>query len=309
MSVLSVSGLTKRFGSLTAVRDVSFSVDEGEMFGLIGPDGAGKTTLIRLLASLYVPDAGWGTVAGYRLREEYREVRRNIGYMPERFSLYPDLTVEENLAFSASLFGVSVRESKAFIAPVYSQIEPFASRRAGKLSGGMKQKLALSCALIHRPRLLLLDEPTRGVDPVARSEFWQLLAQLRKQDIAIVVATSYMDEATLCSRVALCHGGSFLKQDTPDALRASFGEPLYKLDASPRYRALLAARRQPDVARCYAFGDVTHLVFRHPEVDLDAFSRHLEYEGCMVRGLTPVQATIEDCFMQQTSGDYGTEPH
>lgn len=194
-NAIEVSGLTKRYGTVTALDGVSFRVGRGELFGLIGPDGAGKTTLFRLLTTLLVPDAGFAAVDGFDTVRDYRRIRERVGYMPGRFSLYPDLSVEENLAFFAALFGVEIRDNYELIAPIYSQIEPFRTRRAGKLSGGMKQKLALCCALVHRPSVLLLDEPTTGVDAVSRSEFWDMLSELKRRGISILVSTPYMDEA------------------------------------------------------------------------------------------------------------------
>lgn len=200
-NAIEVSGLTKRYGTVTALDGVSFRVGRGELFGLIGPDGAGKTTLFRLLTTLLVPDAGFAAVDGFDTVRDYRRIRERVGYMPGRFSLYPDLSVGENLAFFAALFGVEIRDNYELIAPIYSQIEPFRTRRAGKLSGGMKQKLALCCALVHRPSVLLLDEPTTGVDAVSRSEFWDMLSELKRRGISILVSTPYMDEARRCDRI------------------------------------------------------------------------------------------------------------
>ena len=215
--------LVKRYGKLTALDRVSFEVGRGELFGMIGPDGAGKTTLFRLLTTLLVPDGGEATVDGLDIVADYKEIRRRVGYMPGRFSLYPDLTIEENLAFFAALFGVAIEDDYDLIAPIYRQIEPFRKRRAGKLSGGMKQKLALCCALIHRPSVLFLDEPTTGVDAVSRSEFWDMLAGLRVQGISMLVSTPYMDEAGRCDRVALINGGKILEIDTPQRIVEGFG--------------------------------------------------------------------------------------
>ncbi len=215
---ITISNVTKRYGTLTALDGVSFEVGRGELFGLIGPDGAGKTTLFRLLTTLMKPDEGTAQVEGLDIVNDYKEIRNIVGYMPGKFSLYQDLTVEENLKFFASLFGGTVEENYDLIAPIYSQIEPFRERRAGRLSGGMKQKLALSCALIHRPKVLFLDEPTTGVDAVSRSEFWDMLAGLREYGITILVSTPYMDEAGRCDRIALINEGRILKIDTPDAI-------------------------------------------------------------------------------------------
>lgn len=218
---ISISGITKRYGSLTALDNVSFEVGRSELFGLIGPDGAGKTTLFRLLTTLMRPDSGSAKVEGYDIVEDYREIRNIVGYMPGKFSLYQDLTVEENLNFFASIFGSTIEGNYDLIAPIYSQIEPFRKRRAGKLSGGMKQKLALSCALIHRPKVLFLDEPTTGVDAVSRSEFWDMLAGLKNHGISILVSTPYMDEAGRCDRIALINEGRIMRIDTPERITDS----------------------------------------------------------------------------------------
>lgn len=216
---ISINDVTKNYGSICALDNVSFEVEKGELFGLIGPDGAGKTTLFRILTTLLVPDSGTVTVEGLDAIKDYKRIRSIVGYMPGRFSLYQDLSVEENLEFFASIFGVDVKDNYDIIAPIYSQIEPFAKRRAGKLSGGMKQKLALSCALIHRPQVLFLDEPTTGVDAVSRSEFWDMLAGLKQYGISILVSTPYMDEAGRCDRIALINEGKVLKIDTPENIK------------------------------------------------------------------------------------------
>lgn len=211
-----IDRLSKSYGSVDALNEVSFEVSKGELFGLIGPDGAGKTTLFRLLTTLILPDAGTAKVEGLDMIDDYKEIRKIVGYMPGKFSLYQDLSVEENLSFFASIFGTTIEENYELIAPIYSQIEPFKKRKAGKLSGGMKQKLALSCALIHKPAVLFLDEPTTGVDAVSRSEFWDMLHGLREYGISILVSTPYMDEAKKCDRIALINEGRILKIDTPE---------------------------------------------------------------------------------------------
>ena len=221
---INVEHISKSYGSVHALSDVSFTVSKGELFGIIGPDGAGKTTLFRLLTTLLRPDQGHATVCGLDIIKDYRKLRRMVGYMPGRFSLYPDLTVEENMEFFASLFGTTIKENYSLVAPIYSQIEPFKTRKAGKLSGGMKQKLALSCALIHKPAVLFLDEPTTGVDVVSRIEFWDMLQNLRQQGITIVVSTPYMDEAQRCGRVALINKGCIMGIDTPQAIISLSGQ-------------------------------------------------------------------------------------
>ncbi len=216
------SGIAKSFGTTQALNDISFSVNESEIFGFIGPDGAGKTTLFRIITTLLVPDKGNMKVFGMDSYPDYKELRKNIGYMPGRFSLYQDLSVEENLNFYATVFGTTVEENYDLISDIYSHIEPFKKRLAGKLSGGMKQKLALSCALIHKPRLLVLDEPTTGVDAVSRSEFWDMLGRLKEYNITIIVSTPYMDEAIRCDRVALIQDGKILSIDTPQNIQGRF---------------------------------------------------------------------------------------
>lgn len=296
-SLIDIRGLTKDYGRTTALREVTFSVPEGSIFGLIGPDGAGKTTLYRILATLLTPDRGTATVAGLDVVREFRQLRTLIGYMPERFSLYPDLTVDENLHFFASLFGVKVRDHFDLIAPIFSQLARFPDRRAGALSGGMKQKLALSCALIHRPRILLLDEPTTGVDAVSRSEFWGMLATLREKGITILVSTSYMDEAARCDRIALLHRGRILGIDTPTRLTARLGDPLYAASAGEMYPLLLALRSMPGVKDCYTFGATLHVV-ADEGFDPDGTEAALRRQGLADVRIRPVKATIEDLFIK-----------
>lgn len=299
MDAIVTDRLTKRYGAVTALDEVSLAVARGELFGLIGPDGAGKTTLFRLLTTLLTPDQGRAEVDGLDIVRDYKQIRSRVGYMPGRFSLYPDLSVEENLAFFAALFGVGVRDNYDLIAPIYSQIEPFRKRRAGKLSGGMKQKLALCCALVHRPSVLLLDEPTTGVDPVSRSEFWDMLGVLKDEGISVLVSTPYMDEAARCDRVALCDRGRMLEIDTPQGVVAGFGEPLYALHGEDMYGLLLAARRSPRVKECYTFGAVHHLIpaggFSEAE-----FLGEMTAAGCRGVTLAPAQPGIEDVFMKLT---------
>lgn len=296
-SLIDIRGLTKDYGRTSALREVTFSVPEGTIFGLIGPDGAGKTTLYRILATLLTPDRGTATVAGLDVVREFRQLRTLIGYMPERFSLYPDLTVDENLHFFASLFGVKVRDHFDLIAPIFSQLARFPDRRAGALSGGMKQKLALSCALIHRPRILLLDEPTTGVDAVSRSEFWGMLATLREKGITILVSTSYMDEAARCDRIALLHRGRILGIDTPTRLTARLGDPLYAASAGEMYPLLLALRGMPGVKDCYTFGATLHVV-ADEGFDPDGTEAALRRQGLADVRIRPVKATIEDLFIK-----------
>ena len=296
-----VKGLTKRFGEVVAVDDVSFAVGTNETFGFIGPDGAGKTTLFRMLVTLLVPDAGTARVLGLDAVSQLWELRRHLGYMPGRFSLYPDLSVEENLRFFASVFGTTIEREYEQIAPIYSQLEAFKDRRAAALSGGMKQKLALCCALVHRPRLLLLDEPTTGVDAVSRREFWELLARLKETGLTIVVSTPYMDEARRCDRVALIQHGRLLAVDTPRAITESFGRPLFAVSATNRYGALQVVREFPETASVYPFGEKLHYtdrrVDRSPEAIADDLRQFALSRGLSELAVSPIAPTIEDVFM------------
>lgn len=294
---IALEGISKHYGKTTALHDVTFSVPEGSMFGLIGPDGAGKSTLYRILTTLIPPDSGTATVAGLDVRTDYRKIRTEIGYMPERFSLYPDLTVSENLNFFASLFGVRVQDNYDLIAPFFNQLAKFPHRRAGALSGGMKQKLALGCALIHRPKILLLDEPTTGVDAVSRSEFWDMLATLRQKGITILVSTSYMDEAERCERIALINAGRILKVDTPQRLVEGIGERLYNASAGEMYPLLMALRSMPEISNCYTFGATLHVVAGEG-FDAARITADLQRQGLTDVHLSPARGNIEDLFIK-----------
>ena len=295
MSAIIVENISKSFGKIKALDSVSFQVNRGELFGLIGPDGAGKTTLFRLLTTLLYPDEGKVTVDGYDSVQDYLKIRQHVGYMPGRFSLYQDLTVEENLKFFAALFGVEVEESYDLVAPIYRQIEPFKNRRAGKLSGGMKQKLALSCALIHRPSVLFLDEPTTGVDAVSRTEFWDMLADLKAKGITILVSTPYMDEASRCDRIALCNEGRILSIDTPTEIVQGFDAPLYAVSAKNMYQLLQQIRQCPGVLRCYPFGESHHVVVNEC-LDVETLKSELSrLEDFRISRISP---TIEDMFIK-----------
>ena len=295
MSAIEVHNLSKSYGKVQALDNVSFSVERGELFGLIGPDGAGKTTLFRLLTTLLNPDSGSAEVDGCDTAKDYLAIRSRVGYMPGRFSLYPDLSVEENLQFFAALFGVTIEDSYDLIAPIYKQIEPFRTRRAGKLSGGMKQKLALSCALIHRPTVLFLDEPTTGVDAVSRSELWDMLSGLKERGITILVSTPYMDEASRCDRIALCNEGRILKIDTPEGIVRGFDKQLYGISAKNMFALLEKARTADGVEDCYPFGEKHHLVARE-EFDEAKFVAQLgDIEGLQIIRTAP---TIEDMFIK-----------
>lgn len=301
-NAVETQGLTKSYGKLVALDHVSLSVPEGSLFGLIGPDGAGKTTLYQILTTLLSPDEGNAIVAGLDVAKDYRRLRAEIGYMPERFSLYPDLTVMENLRFFAALFGVDIKDSLDLIAPVFGQLKEFPNRMAKALSGGMKQKLALSCALIHRPRVLLLDEPTTGVDAVSRSEFWKMLGRLKDMGITVLVSTSYMDEADRCEYVALMNRGKILDVNTPKKLMEGLGRNLYNASAKEMYPLLEALRSMPDVEDCYTFGATLHVVateaFR-PEVAVN----RLRQEGLTDVRVYPAKGNIEDLFIKLTKED------
>ena len=295
--VIESIGVGKKFGATQALKDISFEVNESEIFGFIGPDGAGKTTLFRIIATLLLPDEGKMKVLGLDAITGFKELRSNIGYMPGRFSLYQDLSVEENLNFYATVFGTTVQENYDLISDIYSHIEPFKKRLAGKLSGGMKQKLALSCALIHKPRLLVIDEPTTGVDAVSRSEFWNMLAKLRKYKITIIVSTPYMDEAMKCDRVALIQDGRVLSIDTPQKIREGFSKKLFRIRAEDKYRLLIALRRYPNTNTAYPFGDSMHATFidNAPGDSLPGF---LESEGISGVTIEESGAGIEDRFLE-----------
>ena len=294
-------GLVRRFGEVTAVREVSLSVEPGELYGVIGPDGAGKTTLFRLLVTLLLPDAGAARVLGRDVVAALWELRTRIGYMPGRFSLYPDLSVRENLEFFAALFGTTVAAARDTIAPIWVQLEPFAARRAGALSGGMKQKLALCCALVHRPEILFLDEPTTGVDAVSRREFWDLLARLRGEGLPIVVSTPYMDEAVRCDRVSLMQGGKFLVTDRPAAIGRAYPRPLVAVRGPDVLRLLGALRRFPQAAAVWPFGEALHYTDARAgapsELVLAELDAHLRGAGLTGVSLAPMAAGIEDAFM------------
>lgn len=294
---ISIHNLSKSYGDIRALQDVSFEVQEGELFGLIGPDGAGKSTLYRILTTLLPPDSGHASVGGYDTVRQYREIRRSIGYMPQQFSLYRHLTVKENLNFFASIFGVKVSDNFDLIAPIFSQLSQFPNRKAGALSGGMKQKLALSCALIHRPKILLLDEPTTGVDAISRSEFWEMLATLRSHGITIMVSTSYMDEAQRCERIALMSGGRILAIDTPKALESNIDENLYAASATNMFMLLKALQQMPEVEHCYTFGATIHIVAR-PDFDPLRAKHTLSEAGLHDVTLSRIGGDIEDLFIK-----------
>jgi len=301
MVAVSVKNITKTYGKekLLAVDNISFSVDKGEIFGLIGPDGAGKTSLFRMLTTLLLPDSGTAAVDGFDTVKDYREIRSRVGYMPGKFSLYQDLSVEENLNFFATVFNTTIEENYSLIEDIYVQIEPFKNRRAGALSGGMKQKLALCCALIHKPSVLFLDEPTTGVDPVSRKEFWEMLKRLKAQGITIVVATPYMDEAASCDRIALMQGGKILSIDTPANISAGYPDQLYAVKSN-RMSAMIQALNQYDkVLSCFGFGEYAHVaVAKKNGLKAGELIAFLEKKGMEAVEVVPVEASIEDCFIK-----------
>ena len=301
-NVIETCGLTKRYGQLTAVDGVNLSVGEGELFGLIGPDGAGKSSIYRMLATLMPPDGGTARVLGLDVAADYRRIRTLIGYMPERFSLYPDLTVSENLKFFASLFNVSVERNRDLIDSIFSQLARFPDRPAGKLSGGMKQKLALSCALIHRPRLLLLDEPTTGVDAVSRSEFWQMLRSLACKGMTIMVSTSYMDEAALCDRVAMINKGRIMLTDTPKNICKQASHNLYEALSRNTFPLLGALRSLPGVDDCYTFGASLHFK-ASPGFSISDAMRSLREAGIGDVEIAPARGDVEDLFINLSQDD------
>ena len=298
MSIVHCQLLNKSYGQTQALRDVSFDVAPGELFGIIGPDGAGKTTLFRILTTLLLPASGSAMVDGFDVVKEFKAIRKRVGYMPGRFSLYQDLTVEENLNFFASVFNTTIEENYDLIKDIYQQIEPFKTRRAGALSGGMKQKLALSCALIHRPSVLFLDEPTTGVDPVSRKEFWEMLKKLKREGITMLVSTPYMDEASLCDRIALINNGEILKIDTPSHITEQFAKTLWTVQGKDMHRLLHDLRANPLVDSCFAFGDTHHITIDNGQLTMDNLKTYLSERGHEEIIIRAAKATIEDCFME-----------
>lgn len=294
MQPIVVQNISKSYGKVQALRDISFTVEPGELFGLIGPDGAGKSTLFRILVTLLLADKGKAFVNGMDVVGDYRSIRRQVGYMPGRFSLYQDLTVEENLRFFATIFNTTVDANYDMIRDIYEQIAPFKDRPAGKLSGGMKQKLALSCALVHRPSVLFLDEPTTGVDPVSRKEFWEMLQGLRAKGIPILVSTPYMDEATLCDRVALIQHGALMRIDTPKAIVEQFHTQIWAFRAKDTFRLIRDLRAYEGVTSCFAFGEYLHVVMTADPAQVKA---DLQAQGHPDVEYKPAKAGIEDVFM------------
>ncbi|HYQ56531.1 MAG TPA: ABC transporter ATP-binding protein [Draconibacterium sp.] len=295
--MIEINNITKSYKETTALSSINLHVDEGELFGLIGPDGAGKTTLIRILMTLLLPDSGEAKLDSLDVVKNYKKIRKMVGYMPGRFSLYQDLSVEENLNFFATVFGTTIQENYDLIRDIYFQIEPFKTRRAGKLSGGMKQKLALSCALIHKPKILVLDEPTTGVDAVSRKEFWEMLKNLQQKGITILVSTPYMDEADLCDRVALIQNGQILDVDSPQRVTEKFPRKIIRVGAQNMYKLINDLRAFEKAEAVYAFGQYAHFTGLNDEVEtneLDNYLHQLGHEKILVE---EIPAGIEDVFM------------
>lgn len=295
---ISVSHISKSYKGTNALKDISFEVKSGELFGLIGPDGAGKTTLFRILTTLLFPDEGHAVVGGSDVVEDYKKIRNSVGYMPGKFSLYQDLTVEENLTFFATIFGTTIQENYHLIKDIYVQIEPFKNRRAGKLSGGMKQKLALCCALIHKPKVLFLDEPTTGVDPVSRKEFWDMLKRLQQTGITILVSTPYMDEAALCDRIAFIQDGKILEVDSPKRIIKHFSKKLYNISAHNMYELINTLKSFEHTYSAYPFGEYVHYTDNRVDFDINQLQSYLVTKGLKNISITITQPTIEDTFME-----------
>ena len=295
---ITVSNISKSYKDVKALQNISFEVKPNELFGLIGPDGAGKTTLFRILTTLLIANEGEATVADFDVLKDFKDIRKHVGYMPGRFSLYQDLTVEENLNFFATIFGTTIEENYQLIKDIYIQIEPFKDRRAGKLSGGMKQKLALCCALIHKPKVLFLDEPTTGVDPVSRKEFWDMLKRLQKKDITILVSTPYMDEAALCDRIALIQNGQILQIDTPEAIVKQYPKTIYNVSASNMYQLIESLKAYKYKHSVYPFGEFVHYTDSRSDFNPKELKMYLEENNLSNITIEKTQATIEDSFME-----------
>ena len=294
---ISVQNLSKSYKDFKAIEAISFDVNKGELFGLIGPDGAGKTTIFRILTTLLLPNEGVASVAGFDVVNDYKSIRNSVGYMPGKFSLYQDLTVEENLRFFATMFGATIEENYDLIRDIYIQIEPFKKRRAGALSGGMKQKLALCCALIHKPKVLFLDEPTTGVDPVSRKEFWEMLKRLQQKGITILVSTPYMDEAALCDRIALIQKGEILKIDTPENSIKEYDKIIFDVRAKDSYQLLKDLKEFPSQYSVFAFGESIHYIDKKADFKSSELLNYLQNKQHKEIEIYISNPTIEDVFM------------
>lgn len=302
MKAVVVENINKNYptknATVEALKDISFSVEAGEIYGIIGPDGAGKTSLFRILTTLLLADSGRASVNGFDVVKDFKKIRAAVGYMPGKFSLYQDLSVRENLEFFATIFNSSIQENYKLVQEIYVQLEPFKMRRAGQLSGGMKQKLALCCALIHKPKVLFLDEPTTGVDAVSRKEFWEMLHRLKLEGITILVSTAYMDEASLCDRIALIQKGQILSINTPKGVTAQFKKHLWAVRASEMYRLLTALKQNGEVESCYPFGQYLHVALKSPQQNSSSLSEIISRGDFKDVDIQPIEANIEDCFME-----------
>lgn len=295
---ISVRNISKSYQDVSALQHISFEVKPNEIFGIIGPDGAGKTTLFRILTTLLIANEGHATVAGFDVLEDYKSIRNHVGYMPGKFSLYQDLTVEENLKFFATIFGTTIKENYTLIEDIYVQLEPFKNRRAGKLSGGMKQKLALCCALIHKPKVLFLDEPTTGVDPVSRKEFWDMLKRLQQKNITILVSTPYMDEAALCDRIALIQDGKILQINTPESIVKQYPKTIYNVKADNMCQLINSLKTYPNQYSVYPFGEFVHYTDKKENCNLEELKQYLEKQDLQNISVEKTEVTIEDSFME-----------
>ncbi|QLE03045.1 ABC transporter ATP-binding protein [Galbibacter sp. BG1] len=300
MKAISVENISKSYGNTKALSGVSFEVKSGEIFGIIGPDGAGKSTLFKILTTLILPEEGKAHILEFDVVDEYKEVRKSVGYMPGKFSLYQDLSVEENLSFFATIFGTTIQENYHLIKDIYDQLAPFKDRKAGDLSGGMKQKLALCCALIHEPKVLFLDEPTTGVDAVSRTEFWDMLAKLKNNGIAILVSTPYMDEANLCDRIALMQDGRILSIDTPEELIKTYKKPLFAVKSTDNYQLLLYLKKQRFTDSVLAFGECLHFTARE-KISSAELKERLREDGIQDVQVKKIKPNIEDVFLALSS--------
>lgn len=301
MKAISVKDIWRNYGKVEALKGVSFDVEQGEIFGVIGPDGGGKTTLFRILTTLLLADSGKVQLLDLDVVKDFKKIRQIVGYMPGRFSLYQDLSVEENLKIFATVFKTTIEENYHLIKDIYQQIEPFKTRKAGDLSGGMKQKLALSCALIHKPKILFLDEPTTGVDPVSRKEFWEMLAKLKIQGITILVSTPYMDEARLCNRIALIQEGGFMQIDTPANIIKTYKNTLWAVKANNMSALLQELKTYQNIHSCFAFGDTHHVGLKknnETKFSKEELKELLENKGHSNVEIEEIEAGIEDCFME-----------
>lgn len=304
MSILIVQDLIKKYNNHVALSNLTFQVERGEIFGIIGPDGAGKSTLFNILATLILPSSGEIRILDKDILKDYKKIRKEIGYLPGTFSLYPDLTVQENLSFFSTMYGVGIKENLPMIMPIWRQISPFKDREAGKLSGGMKQKLALCCALIHRPKILLLDEPTTGVDPVSRKEFWDLLDQIKEYDVTVLVSTPYMDEVTRCNRIALMQEGRFITNDTPQNIVSLFKGELYALKTPHLFQLLELMPNFKGENSFYPYGEFLHIAFYQDiESEKNNFLHFLEESRIVYENFRQIDPLIEDCFIELIKED------